>query len=182
MQIVPGFIQRAAAGRLLRNGKDTPDIERKLPLWKDLHSIACLIDDSDTNALRLLLNRLHAYSSNDLTIHIYGYCKSMPPFEDYGITWFNKKKLNWMGVPDATVVKSMNIYPHDLLINAGNQNCLPLHYLSALSTAGMRMAPYQEEYLAFYDCTFGSVKNANDLLDQVEHYLHYPLKKQHELR
>jgi len=163
----------------LKESLEASDIERSLMNWDSVKSIVCLVDALQTDNLWLLLNRLHTYASDSRTVHIFGYTKNIPPFEDYGIQWFNNKKLNWMGIPNASVIKSLNIHHNDLLINAGNKNTLPLHYLSALSTAQIRIAPFYEKYLNYYDFMFREVDNSEALLNHIEHYLSRTNTKQY---
>lgn len=173
--ILPGsWTQRFAEKYLLQKG--VAEIrERTLINWKQIQSIAFLVDGSAPEELRLLLNRINTYSLQGKKVHLYGYVKKFPPFDQEGIYWFTNKELNWAGLPGSGILKAFNMQTYDLLINTADNKVRPLHYLAAQSHAKLRIGPYSEEWKAYYDFMIIQDKKSttNDLLDQAEYYLNH---------
>ena len=173
LNILPGSLARRAAGKYIRKKSYAGSRNRKITNWAEVKSIAFLVDGHDPAALRMLLNQLHAYAQKGKKVHIFGYVKKLPPFEEDGIYWFTNKDLNWAGLPKPSVLKALNIQTYDLLINTAEIKVSTLHYLSALSHATLRIGPYAEEWAECYDFMIiqDPGETVPELLKKAEYYL-----------
>jgi hypothetical protein len=172
-RLIPGSVTQKMAERYLAKKEYTQNNPRLLKNWNDVQTIVFLVDGTKPEALRLVLNRLHTYEKAGKKISIFGYVRKHPPFDQDGIYWFTNADLNWYGLPGISVLKALHLQPFDLLINMGQVELQPLHYIAALSHAQLRIGPYHQHWSVYYDFMIMQEEenDFNDLLDKIEYYL-----------
>lgn len=147
------------------------DEQRNMLPWDTIRSIVFLVDGNSPEKLRLLLNHLWQFHTNGKKVHVIGYTRKLPPFEDDGIFWFNNKLTDWKGIPSATVMKAATLKKPDLLVNVAHPSVRPLHYLAALTPSVLRIAPYEASIKKYYDCLLSGSIGIEGFLLQMEHFL-----------
>ena len=171
MKLVPSLLSSRAADKYIARINDTIDEQRKMLPWDAIRSIVFLVDGSSPEKLRLLLNHLWQYQSNGKKVHVIGFTKKLPPFEDDGIFWFNNKLTDWKGIPAATVLKAATLKHPDILVNVANPGVRPLHYLAALTPSILRIAPYNASIKKYYDCLLSGSIGVEGFIQQMEQFL-----------
>ncbi|MFT7588145.1 MAG: hypothetical protein ACI959_000351 [Limisphaerales bacterium] len=88
--------------------------------------------------------------------------------------WFDKKGVNWYGVPTAKEGLDFINTKFDILINGWLEPTRPLEYISTFSQASWRISPHFEgkDELAEFQISLKEGKqDLNHYFDQVDHFV-----------
>ncbi|MBC8046060.1 MAG: hypothetical protein H7Y00_04645 [Fimbriimonadaceae bacterium] len=166
-------IKNSLFGKFIRSKPYTDSHERKIAIWKDIKTIAFLLDGTDAIALRILLNRIYTYEDEGKKVSLFGYVKKSPPFKQEPIKWITQKDLNWIGIPKMSNIKSFIEKDFDVLINTAEKSIRPLEFVSTYSKANLRIGLFEEKKTYCYDFMIRQLpgETVDDYLTQVELYL-----------
>jgi hypothetical protein len=160
--------------RLLKEMKQLKREHRFINI-EDARKIGFLFNASDAAALREIQGYIQRIATQKKEVVVLGYIeKDTPenPLKKLGYSYFTRKNVNWLLIPNDTGVKEFTYSNFDILICVDNENCFPLQYISAMSKAVMRVGKYSEGNVRFYDLMINQKNNdLKSYFDQVDHYL-----------
>lgn len=89
------------------------------------------------------------------------------------LDFFTLNDVNWYYKPAGHIVNNFIHAKHDILICLDLDGCIPLQFISAVSSAGFRVGKYNKANQSFYDMMIDLQNNANlsYFIEQVNHYL-----------
>lgn len=100
--------------------------------------------------------------------------KNKQPHPDF--PFFTKSDLNFFLQPKKPEAVDFQNRDFDILINAYEEDALPLEFISSLSKARFRIGPYKDQKTHYCDFMLHTEKNQSNLQQTLEQLLHY-LKK-----
>jgi len=88
-------------------------------------------------------------------------------------TFISRRQLSWLFFPEHSSVEELISGSYDLLINLCTEECLPLEYISALSSATYRAGRFIPEKTYCHDLMIqmNGKKDMNYLIEQLNEYL-----------
>jgi hypothetical protein len=125
----------------------------------------------DMNSINQMIENIQ---NMDIEVVELGYENRMPEKEEKPvISILTRRDLNWFEKPKGFQVEEFKKYNFDILICAFVGECLPLSYLSAVSSAKFRVGKYNPESTDQFELMINMQTNQTlpYLLSQIDHYL-----------
>lgn len=144
------------------------------PLPKSLHSeaqhVALIFDASALENRKVVEGFAEKLRKSGKRVSLFAYFNSKEK-PSLPFSFFNKKDLNWRGLPKTKAIESFLAQPYDMIYCLWLGENLPLEYVGAVAKAGFKVGPYSND-LTRYDLMIDA-KNTelSALLQQIEFYL-----------
>ena len=159
--------------RRLRAKLKLQSANRQAVSMEDAKRIGILFNATSGDDRHEIENFADLLRSNDKKVLVLGFIDGKFTHDIHNYLVFTKKNLNWYLEPSGDNVQRFEEEPFDILINAYTDECVPLEYISALSSAKFRVGIYHEDKTHCYDLMINLPKAA-DLgfyLNQIAHFL-----------
>lgn len=87
--------------------------------------------------------------------------------------FINDLDVNWFYIPNSDKIHGFHNKKFDILICAFVEECLPLEYIAATSTAKFRVGAFSDETSGYFELMININQNQNlkYLLNQIKHFL-----------
>ncbi len=174
---VVGNIKKTTARFLLR--KKLSQLKREvtsLP-FKDVKEVGVLYDATERSNYDLVRMFIHNLKGEGKRVVSIGFINSkkeatfIKPQLDY--YYFNKKEINWLGIPTNSDAKRFIHTNFDLLIDLNIDEFFPLEYICSLSRSKFKVGKMEGYHSSVCDMQIDISKNYNTnfLITQLKHYL-----------
>jgi hypothetical protein len=149
--------------------------ERHITNIAEAKDIGILLDATDTDRTKVVLNLADSLRTQYRKVHMLGFYNYPKPALNLSFPHFHNKQVNWYFEPSGHFVDEFMDRKFDVLINAyAGDNNVSLEYLSALSNAKYRIGIYDESKKHLNDVMI-KITDKNDLqsfVEQVKHYIY----------
>jgi hypothetical protein len=147
--------------------------EHAITNLSDAHSIGILYDSSNPDHDIVITKFAENLRKHEKVVEILGLINDMKTEHKGDISIFNKKNLNWMGIPENEKVEQFAGKKFDLLIASFIQPNTSLEYVVAVSKARWKVGAYAPDKTELYDMMI-NLHGRNELpyfLEQTTHFL-----------
>jgi uncharacterized protein YdaT len=161
------FYQRA-----LKQSSDSRP-KRSIINLEDAKTIGIIYDSTEPDNDIIVTKFSEMLRNKGKTIEVIAYLHDKKIDHKADINIFNRKAVNWYGVPTDERVKEYCDKNFDLLICAMTSENKPLEYMASTSKAKYRVGPFAEDKTKFYDLMIqiDGKRDLNYLLQQMVHFL-----------
>lgn len=176
MEIIPKSIRIKMFERQLKSELANFAMKRTDITLNQAHKIGILFDATDVSNHIPISEYAAKLRRLNKTVKIMGYIQTQGSVNCQSFLIFSKKDLNWYEKPNSPAVLEFMNTPFDILINAYNDDVMPLCYLSSFSKAKFRVGPYMAKrtYIADFMIDYkGKVPMDKLLMDIHDYFMHF---------
>jgi hypothetical protein len=174
---VVGNIKKSTARFLLR--KKLIQLKREVisSSFNEIKEIGVLYDASEKSNYDLVRLFIHNLKGEGKRVVSIGFINSKKEAEfvkpQLDFYYFNKKEINWLGIPSHSDAKRFIHTNFDLLIDLNIDEYFPLEYICTLSRSKFKVGKMGGYHSAVCDMQVDISKNhtSNFLITQLKHYL-----------
>lgn len=135
-------------------------------------TVGLLFDAGDEQNTKTVLSYKRELQSQRKKVKLLGYKDASELTGEEDFLCFCRKDLNLSQTPKKQEVLDFIHEPFDLLIALHIEDCPPLEYIAAASSARFRIGHYRATKTDFYDfMVYGKSKSLRALIQQMENYL-----------
>ena len=146
--------------------------KQKLVNFNNAQLIGLLLDATDPVHIDAIRKFIKTLEKNTKTVKTLVYYNDKLEHASSAFPYFCKKDLNWIGVPGGYAVDHFLQQDFDLVFNLSLVPNQALDYITALSTAGLKLGSYREEDYYFDVMLDNSKKqDLSSFIEQIQHYL-----------
>lgn len=155
---------------LRQRGTGTP---RRITNLADAHAVGIIYDSSMPGYDTIISQYAESLRVKGKTVDVLAYLDDKKIDSKPGVNIFNKKAVNWYGIPTDDRVAAFCNKNFDLLICAITDENRPLEYMAYMSKAKYRVGPFAEEKTRLFDLMIqlDSRRDLGYLLQQATHFL-----------
>lgn len=150
-----------------------PGAPRRITNLADAKTIGIIYDSSMPAYDSIIARYAEGLTAKGKTVEVLAYLDDKKIESKPGINIFNKKAVNWYGIPTDDRVTAFCNKPFDVLICAITDENKPLEYMAYISKAKYRVGPFAESKTRLFDLMIqlDTKRDLGYLLQQVTHFL-----------
>jgi hypothetical protein len=176
---ITNVLRRRLHFRTLKNKFNTAKILPKIAP-NEAKTIALVFDATKNDTRKIVESFAQKLRNKGKKVTLFAYInikeKPSMPFK-----FFNKKEVNWFGIPKGETVQQFLNDTFDMLYCLFNGENLPLEYIGALAQAHFKVGPYTHDLIR-YDLMIDTQNDdLQEFIHQIEFYLTKIGKSENEL-
>lgn len=174
-------IKQSVFDRSLQQQGKQNRTERKFVGFENAQSIGILFDATELNVREIVLQYANQLTQQNKRVKLLGFFDSKLDDPNFTFRYFNRKNLDWAGRPRGENVKDFVEQPLDMMINLDTVSKPQAEFVSAQSSAHLRIGPVTEHTFC-YDLMI-DISGSNNLeafIQQMETILAKTNSRQHE--
>ena len=146
---------------------------RQITNLQDAKTVGIIYDSTPPDNDVIITKFSEMLKGKEKTVEVMAYLNDKKIDHKADINIFNKKAVNWYGVPTDDRVTAFTNKNFDLLICAITEESKPLEYIAYTSRAKYRVGPFAEDKTQLFDLMIqlDSKRDLNYLLQQMTHFL-----------
>lgn len=150
-----------------------PGAKRHITNLADARTIGIIYDSSMPGYDSIVAQYADGLRGRGKTVDVLAYLDDKKIESKPGVNIFNKRSVNWYGIPADERVTAFCQRPFDILICAITDESKPLEYMAYISRARYRVGPFAESKTRLFDLMIqlDSRRDLGYLLQQVLHFL-----------
>ncbi len=135
-------------------------------------TIGIVFDATEQLNQDAVTNYANALKNNGKKVKLLAFIDSDKEYNSFIFNYFNKKNINWLGIPKGQEVEKFLFNEYDILMNLNSGKEIPLQFVTAESKAGLRVGPVTE-HSELYDLMIDTKDNQNlsNFIGQVDYLL-----------
>lgn len=155
---------------LRQRGQGAP---RSITNLADAKTVGIIYDSSMPGYDGIISQYAESLRSRGKTVEVLAYLNDKKIDQKPGVNIFNKKAVNWYGIPTDDRVAAFCNKNFDLLICAITEESRPLEYMAFMSKAKYRVGPFAESKTRLFDLMIqlDGRRDLGYLLQQATHFL-----------
>jgi hypothetical protein len=166
---ITNTLQRKLHHRTLRKRFNTAKILPKINPH-EAKTIAVIFDATKSDARKIVELFAQKLRNKGKIVTLFAFFNSKEK-PDWAFKFFNKKEVNWYGIPKGETVKTFLESTFDMLYCLFSSKNLPLEYIGAMTQAHFKVGHYTDD-LTRYDLMIDTKSiDLKELIYQIEFYL-----------